>query len=554
MMSTKEGILNSLKWLWGISRGWRRPIALTGIVSCLHIGASLSFVWVSKRLIDIATGNSSSSLGLFIALLISTMALQLAFSVIVVRLEARTEIRLRSALRYKMFTHLMESRWTGKESFHSGDVLNRLESDITEISNTLCVSVPTVISTLVQIVGATAFLSGMDYRLALVVICIMPVAIVVSKSYLRRMRRLTAEIKSTDSRVQSHLQENLQHRTLLSALEYTSKAADELDSLQTGLQEKVMERTDYSLFSRAMVQIGFAAGYATVFIWGVVGIGRGTLSFGAMAAFLQLVSQIQRPFVDLGRQIPAFVRSTTSAERLSELESLPLENSGEAVKMSGRTGVRFENVSFAYPDGDKDIFNDFSYDFRPGSITAVVGETGAGKSTLIRLMLALLVPDRGHITLYDENAPESDVEVTPAARCNFVYIPQGNTLVSGTVRENLLLGKPEADDRELARVLHTAVADFVFDLPKGLDTVCGEFGAGLSEGQAQRIAIARGLLRPGGVLLLDEATSALDPETEHILMRRLSAEIQGRTVILITHREAITSICTGIVRIDRIQN
>lgn len=538
-----------IHWLWAASRGFRLSVVYCTLAGVFNVSVSLFFVFVCKHLIDIATGVSDDSLGTYIGWMAGCMCAQLLLSVIRSRQSSRAEIRMRNGLHGKLFVHLMESQWNGRERFHTGDLLNRIEADTASVTDTVCRTVPTVVVTIVQLGGALYFLSRLDMRLTGILVFIMPLAILFSKSYVRKMRRMSREIRETDSRIQSHMQENLQHCIIVRTLEYTRQAVEKLGTLQTSLQGQVYRRTDFSAFSRSMVQIGFMTGYAVAFLWGVFGLSDGTVTFGMMAAFLQLVSQIQRPMVDMSRQIPAFIRVFTATERLAELTSLPLERQGKSVRLTGNLGIRISHVRFSYPDSGREVLAGFSHDFRPGSLTAIVGETGVGKSTLIKLILALVQPKEGNIVIYNE---QEEVTASPQTRCNLSYVPQGNTLFSGTIRDNLLIGNPNATEADMRSALHTAVADFVFSLPGGLDTVCGEQGMGLSEGQAQRIAIARGLLRPGNILLLDEPSSALDGETEHELLKRLAAEVKDKTVVMITHREKIAGLCSEVVRMEEL--
>ena len=238
-----------------------------------------------------------------------------------------------------------------------------------------------------------------------------------------------------------------------------------------------------------------------------------------MTAFLQLVNKIQSPARQLMRLIPSFVSVLTAAERLIELEEVPLEKQGNSIELKAPCGIRLNNISYQFFDADTPVIKELSFDFKPCSCTAILGETGAGKTTLTRMLLALLTPTEGSIELYNK---KECLQLSPLMRTNFVYVPQGNTLMSGTIRENLKLGKENATEEEIIYALKMSCADFVFDLPKGIDTVCSEHGGGLSEGQAQRIAIARSLLRNKSIMIFDEATSALDPETEQQLLKNLS--------------------------------
>ena len=434
--------------------------------------------------------------------------------------------------------------------FHSADTVNRLEEDIRVVTELLCVRIPDVFVTVCQLVAASIYAVLLAPGLIWMVIALMIVAIVGSRLFFRRLRRLTDNIRKKDSRVQQLFQDNLRLRDLVLMLFGPSKVMGRLDSEQKDIEVLTRKRLLLNVVARGFMGVGFMGGYAAAFFWGVFGIAAGTVTYGMMTAMLQLVGQVQRPISDIGRAIPAFIHAVTSIERLSELTDLQQEEQGDAIIFDNAPQITLSNISFSYPDSDEKVLNDFSWSFPSGSLTAIMGATGAGKSTLLRIVMGLLKPSAGSAILSGtKDGKESQAEISAATRENFMYVPQGNTLLSGTIRENLLLVDPQADDSLLKEVLQRAEASFVLDLPEGLDTKCGEDGSGLSEGQCQRIAIARALLKKGGVLLLDEATSALDSQTEHRLLENICNTYRGKkTIIFISHREAVAGFADNVLR------
>lgn len=537
-----------IKWLWRAAEGVRRRIAVQALIGLLHVALSLLYVWTSKQLVDIATSRIEGNMYIFIAMMVGCIASQIFLSAAVSRMEVETEIDMKNRLRYRFFSHIMASRWSGGGKMHTGDVMNRLLEDVDSIANTVSVVVPQTLVTIIQFFSALTFLSIMDYRLALVVTLILPIFMLFSRLYARRIRGYTKQIRDMDSNVQTHIQEYMQHRTLVASMEYTEHVVENLELMQNDLREKVMHRTHFTLFSRKMMQTGLSAGYMSAFIWGVFSLRHGA-GYGTMTAFMQLAGQVQRPLTELSRQLPSFIHITTSVDRLVAIASLPREERGEAADLGERVGFDVRDVTFSYDDGVA-VMDGFSYDFKPGSITAVVGRTGVGKSTLMRLILGLITPQQGSVMFYND---KRRVAASALTRCNVAYVPQGNSLISGTIRSNLQLGDPAASEERMREALNMAVADFVFDLPEGIDTPCSEAGGGLSEGQAQRIAIARALLRRGALLLMDEPTSSLDAATERRLLQNLAAHASGRTVIIVTHRPLPDGYATGVVDLDKVE-
>ncbi len=537
---------DNISWIWNLSHGHRWNLALNIILGSVSVGMSLLFIFLCKYLIDRSINGLGEGILPYVFMIAGVLIVQQICNVFRGLIESNTSVEVMNRLRERLFFRVMLSRWSGRERFHTGDITTRLEGDVRKVSDSLCATFPIMTITAIEFLFSFIFMLSLDSRLAWLLFAIMPVAMILSKRYMLRMRDLTHSIRQVDSSVQAHIQEQVQHRSVINSLGNASNSMASLRTLSQDLFDKTLRRTNYTLYSRSMVRIGFSAGYLTAFLWGVDGLNSGAVSFGVMTAFLQLVGRIQAPIIEISSYLSTIAQTPTSIDRLGELDDLEIEEQGEEIIFSDGVGIKFRDVRFNYGGGD--ILSNFNCDFEANALHVVVGETGSGKSTMLRLMLGFLTPQDGEVNLYTKT---KSVRCSPLTRANFVYVPQGNTLISGTIRDNILMGDPNATDAQIKSVIHTAVAEFVYRLPDGLDTICGERGAGLSEGEAQRIAIARGLLRRGGVLLLDEPTSALDNTTEQLLLERLTAYAKNRTLIMVTHRERTSDICSSVVKLTR---
>jgi ABC-type multidrug transport system fused ATPase/permease subunit len=392
-----------------------------------------------------------------------------------------------------------------------------------------------MVITMIQLCGAFLLMRWFDARLAWALLLLTPMAIVFGKLIAKRLKQMTLDIRQDESRIQMQVQEGMEHNAVLRSLGSEQWVTSRLDSMQRRLRGNVMRRMRFTVITRLIIGCVFGLGYLMAFVWGGIGLRNGTITFGVMTSFLQLVGMIQHPILQLLNMVPGVIHATASIDRLEELA----QADGPAVSPGSETnvqtdcapGIRFRDVSFRYAKGDREILSHFTHEFAAGSKTAIMGETGIGKTTLFRIVLGFIKPTSGETEVGGE----------------LCFVPQGNTLMSGTIRYNLLLAKPDATEEELREALHTACADFVLDLPNGLDTELGERGSGLSEGQAQRIAIARGLLHGGDILLLDEISSSLDEDTERELYQRLFTKHPDKTILFITHHSSIGMLCKDVV-------
>ena len=541
--SSKEILI----WLWDAWKGNRLQAFLNAFIGLAEVVVSLTAVWAIQNAIDIASGVKPGSIYWAVALMGLLTLTNFGLGIGSVWIRNILGVLARNRMQQRLLDRILRSEWHSKEKRHSGDVINRLETDVGQVINFLTEVVPSTVSTVTLFLGSFFYLYSLDRALSLIIVVMVPVVAILSRVYMKKMRQLSKDVRSSDSKVQSVLTETIQNRMLIKIMESDDAMVDKLESTQSELRKNVVKRTWFSVIANFILNFGFSLGYLIAFLWSAIRLSNHTLTFGGMTAFLQLVNRVQGPAKNLTKLVPQFVYVFTAAERLMELEENPLEEQGHPVYVKAPCGVRLENVSYAYEEGGK-VIDNLSFDFLPGSCTAILGETGAGKTTLVRMILALMRPQEGKVLIYNGHDTK---ELSPLMRCNFVYVPQGNTLLSGTIRENLKLGKLDATDEEMEEALRMSCADFVMDLPEGLDTICSESGGGLSEGQAQRISIARALLRDRSIMLFDEATSALDPDTERHLLQNI-LEKHDKTVIFITHRPAVIDYCDQTLKVEKI--
>ena len=519
----------------------------------------LFMIWLSKQFIDVTirTGTTDDIIRMVIMLFCVVVA-GILLRQLYFYMSTLAGTHQSNSIRLRVFSNLFR-RQMFEDQLHSGDVTSRLSKDIDTVANVTTSLLPQFVVTGIQLTGAFLLMYSMDSRLAIVLLVLTPLVIAFGKLFAHKLRAMTLDIRQQESAIQMQVQEGMEHNAVLRSLGSEQWVTERLSTQQDQLVSRVLKRTRFTVITRLMLGFTFSLGYLTAFIWGGLQLRSGVITFGVMTSFLQLVGQIQHPILSLLNMMPQFFYATASIDRLEELEdsarreseestsSAPLQTTMFKLQTSLSPGLSLQDVTFRYASGDRPVLQHFSHDFAPGSKTAIMGQTGIGKTTLFRLMLAFIKPNAGEIKLFDG---KQYFPVSKVTRRHFVFVPQGNTLMSGTIRYNLQLARPQATDDELREVLHVAMADFVYDLPDGIDTLLGERGIGLSEGQAQRIAIARGLLRPGSILLLDEISSSLDEETEHELFTRLFTYCPQKTMIFITHRPAVSQLCTVTIKMS----
>lgn len=534
-----------IAWISRLSRPHWRMIGGAISFELLGMGLSLAAIFFSKRAIDIATDSVEGNWLVYAVLMVFCVFGSMMIGICTPWLNEKVFMKFQMVLQTILNDRLIAASWKETQRWHTGDILNRMTKDCDEVVQLVVYTLPSVIVTSLKLVASFGFLCWLDTRIAWILLASTPL-LLLSKIYYKKMRLLSNEWKKNESRVVAILEENMAARMLIASL-----GAEDVrkDMLQDGLKKRYdtgMEQLKFSTYSKGVLRTVFNGGYFLAFLLGLYYLSRKMISFGTMIAFIQLVGRVQGPVLQLIGFLPGLIRVRSSVERVMELDNCDMENKRESVPVGCFDELEVRNVHFGY--NHRKVIPGMKVTVKSGEPVAIVGPTGVGKTTLIRLIAGILEPDEGRIILKVDGREWDSHTLN---RLNFVYVPQGNSLFSGTIRENLQVVDPHLTEERIQEVLRLACVDFIQALPQGLDTEIGEKGYGLSEGQAQRLAIARAMLLPGKIWIFDEITSALDTNTAHKLVRNLVEAGKENILLFVTHDLALTALCPKVIELKR---
>lgn len=543
----KENNLVVLKWIYRRSKRYLPMVALISLLSAFISASTILLALLSKSVIDVATGEISGSLRFYGIALLGVIILQIILSGCNSLLKTYTNAKLTIALRSHLFVSLSRKKFAKVSAYHSGDLLNRFTSDTDLIVSSVVNIIPNVVSTIAKVIAGVSALVILDYRIALFVlvfgVAIPGVGRIVNKKY----KELHKKCQETEGQTRSFIQECFENLLVVKTFEGENAFSRKLKQFMKKNYHYKMKRSGISILTHLGMYSFFTVGYYALLLWGALGIAGGTVTYGMLTAFLQLVQQLRTPLQNVSGIIPQYYSSIASAERLMEIEQgeedkPPMANAELDVIKAQFKGLEFRNVSFAYDEDN--VLQNCSFNIENGKITAITGESGSGKSTIFKIILGLFP------TLSGEIKVNNTIQLDTSMRGLFAYVPQGNMVLSGTILENVTLCDETVPFEKVVTACKTAeIYDFINSLPDGFETLLTERGGGLSEGQIQRISIARALLTNAPVLLLDEATSALDEETETKVLGNIK-NLSDKTVIFVTHRNTSLKVCDSIIHIE----
>ena len=556
----KDGMLQEMyeetKWMYTYAKKYKFQIVFYIFLGVLTTVMGLASSVGSKYLIDAVTGQDSGNIAL-IALFIVAMGLfSIGINAITTMISARINIKVNNEIQAEVFDKILVADWISMKEFHSGDLLNRLNGDVNTVASSILSWIPSLITRSAQFFGILAIILYYDPTMAVIALGSAPVMLIVSKTLMKKMRDYNKRMRQVSSDVMSFNEESFQNIQSIKAFDLVGLFSKRLRDVQQNYKDVFLDYNKFSVYTSSFMSVvGMFVAYAC-FGWGVYRLWTGHITFGTMTLFVQLSGQLSSSFKSIVSLVPSAISATTSAGRIMEFfkikDESELEDDKAKLIQNNTQGkglsVVLDDVEFSYNE-NKTVFQHADVVANPGEIVALVGPSGEGKTTMIRLLLGLINTKSGNASIKDINGVSC--KISSATRRFFAYVPQGNTIFSGTIAENMRMVKQDATDAEIVEALKAACAyDFVNKLPDGINSKVGERGSGFSEGQAQRLSIARALLRKSPILLLDEATSALDVFTERQVLRNIMNMGYARTCIVTTHRPSVLTMCDKVYKID----
>ena len=538
---------STLKWIYRRIKRFLPTIIATALISAVTAVSYVVLALLTKRVLDIATGDAAGNLAAAGAALFAVIALQVTAGACQSLLNAYTNGKLTMSLREYLFTVICKKKYEDISPYHSGDILNRITSDVDTVVSSSVTIIPNSVSIFTKIIAGLGAMVFMNPILALIILLLGVTVPAIGRFISKKYKYMHKECQRTEGRTRSFMQECFENIVVIKTFASEGPFIKRLQRYMDDNFKLKIKRTGISIAATISLYTFFTIGYYAVLLWGAGGLSKGALTYGTLMAFLQLISQLRAPLQNVSGILPQYYSAIASAERLTELEGLrdetSLLKSEDADKLKADfKSIEAKNLCFGY--GAKNILENCSFTAEKGDIIAITGESGSGKSTLFKLILGLYSPKSGSLTVNGEIP--TDASVRPL----FAYVPQGNMVLSGSIRDNISLCNPDVDEESIINAAKAAeIYDYIAALPDGLDAMLSERGAGLSEGQIQRISIARALITEAPVLLLDEATSALDETTETKVLENIR-RMTGKTVLFITHRNTSLKACDRIIRVE----